>query len=47
MEMNYTLYVLLLKKFWHMLIDKYKINIYLKDKYPHDPGGRDTNQTIY
>ena len=26
----------------HMLKDKYKINIYLQDKYPHDPGGRDT-----
>ena len=25
----------------HMLQDKYKINIYLQDKYPHDPGGRD------
>ena len=25
----------------HMLRDKYKINIYLQDKYPHDPGGRD------
>ena len=25
----------------HMLKDKYKINIYLQDKYPHDPGGRD------
>ena len=24
-----------------MLKDKYKINIYLQDKYPHDPGGRD------
>ena len=24
----------------HMLKDKYKINIYLQDKYPHDPGGR-------
>ena len=22
----------------HMLKDKYKINIYLQDKYPHDPG---------
>ena len=26
---------------FHMLKDKYKINIYLQDKYPHDPGGRD------
>ena len=25
----------------HMLKDKYKINIYLQDKCPHDPGGRD------
>ena len=25
----------------HLLKDKYKINIYLQDKYPHDPGGRD------
>ena len=25
----------------HMLRGKYKINIYLQDKYPHDPGGRD------
>ena len=25
----------------HMLKDKYKINIYLQDKYPQDPGGRD------
>ena len=25
----------------HMLKDKYKINICLNDKYPHDPGGRD------
>ena len=24
-----------------MLQDKYKINTYLQDKYPHDPGGRD------
>ena len=24
-----------------MLKDKYKINICLQDKYPHDPGGRD------
>ena len=22
----------------HMLKDKYTINIYLQDKYPHDPG---------
>ena len=27
-----------------MLKDKYKINIYLQDKYPHDPGGRDIHQ---
>ena len=25
----------------HMLKDKYIIIIYLQDKYPHDPGGRD------
>ena len=25
----------------YMLKDKYKIDIYLQDKYPHDPGGRD------
>ena len=25
----------------HMLKDNYKINIYLQDKYPHDPGGTD------
>ena len=25
----------------HMFKDKCKINIYLQDKYPHDPGGRD------
>ena len=33
----------------HTLKDKYKINIYLQDKYPHDPGGRDislSNQGI-
>ena len=28
----------------HMLNDKYKINIYLQDKYPHDPGGKDKYQ---
>ena len=28
----------------HMLKDKYKINIYLQDKYPHDPGARDICQ---
>ena len=28
----------------HMLQEKYKINIYLQDKYPHDPGGRDICQ---
>ena len=27
-----------------MLKDKYKINIYLHCKYPHDPGGRDICQ---
>ena len=25
----------------HKLKDKYKINIYLQDKYPHDPAGKD------
>ena len=29
---------------FHMLKDKYKINIYLQDKYPHDPGGKDKCQ---
>ena len=28
----------------YMLKDKYKINIYLQDKYPHDPGGKDNSQ---
>ena len=28
----------------HMLQDKYKINLYLRDNYPPDPGGRDTCQ---
>ena len=28
----------------HMLKDKYKINICLHDKYPHDPGGRDISK---
>ena len=28
----------------HLLKDKYKITIYLQDKYPNDPGGRDTSQ---
>ena len=28
----------------HMSKDKYKINISLQDKYPHDPGGRDICQ---
>ena len=28
----------------NMLKDKYKINIYLQGKYPHDPGGRDICQ---
>ena len=28
----------------YMLKDKYKINIYIQDKYPHDPGGRDICQ---
>ena len=27
-----------------MLKDKYKINIHLQDKYPHDPGGKDNYQ---
>ena len=29
------------EKFLHMLKNKYKINIYLQDKYPNDPGRRD------
>ena len=28
----------------HMLKDKYKVNIYLQDKYPHDLGGKDKYQ---
>ena len=28
----------------YMLKDKYNINIYLQDKYPHDPGGKDNYQ---
>ena len=28
----------------NMLKGKYKINIYLQGKYPHDPGGRDICQ---
>ena len=28
----------------YMSKDKYKINIYLQDKYPHDPGGKDNYQ---
>ena len=28
----------------YMLKDKNKINIYLQDKYPHDPGGKDNYQ---
>ena len=28
----------------YMLKDKYKINIYLQDKHPHDPGGKDIYQ---
>ena len=28
----------------NILKDKYKINIYLQDKYPHDPRGRDICQ---
>ena len=28
----------------HMLKDKYKIIIYLQDKYQHDPGGKDNYQ---
>ena len=33
-----------LEEILHMLKDKYKINIYLQDKYLHDPGGRDIHQ---
>ena len=28
----------------HMLKDKYKINIYIQDNYPHDPGRKDKHQ---
>ena len=28
----------------HMLNDKYKINMYLQDKYAHDPGGKNNYQ---
>ena len=28
----------------HMLKDQYEINIYLQDKSPHDPGGKDKHQ---
>ena len=28
----------------HILQDKYKINIYVQGKYPHDPGGTDICQ---
>ena len=28
----------------YMLKDNYKINIYVQDKYPHDPGGKDKYQ---
>ena len=28
----------------YMSKDKYKINIYLQDKCPHDPGGKDNYQ---
>ena len=37
--MNYTLYQP--EEILEILKDKYKINIYLQDNYPHDPGGRD------
>ena len=29
------------EEIFHLFKDKYKINIYLQDKYPHDPGGKD------
>ena len=41
--MDYTLYQLP-GEILHMLKDKYKINTYLQDKYPHDPDGRDLCQ---
>ena len=28
----------------YMLEDKYKMNIYLQDKYPHKPGGKNNYQ---
>ena len=37
--MNYILHHEHLKKFCIILKDKYKINIYLHGKYPHDPCG--------
>ena len=33
-----------LEEISHLLKDRYKINIYLQDKYPHDPGGRDISK---
>ena len=33
------LYIASTEELLHILKDKYKINIYLQDKYPHDPGG--------
>ena len=39
--MDCILYLLHLMKFY---IEKYKINIYLQDKYAHDPGGKDNYQ---
>ena len=33
-----------LEEILHSLQDKYKTNIYLQDKFPHDPGGRDICQ---
>ena len=38
---EFLLYQLHLKNFCIWLKDKYKINTYIQDQYPHDPGGRD------
>ena len=34
------------EEIFHMLEDKYKINVHHQDKYPHDPGGTDTCQIM-
>ena len=42
--MDCILYQTTPEEILHMLEDKYKVSIYLQDKYPHDPGGRDICQ---